>query len=301
MHPKEEEARKAGQGQGPPTVTVLPRLRVVPQFGEPSVEHLGEVESQDVVHGQLRARHQPHLLGQSVDVADQDLEPDVDGRVEDEVKHRRPTKEAPLLGVDLLQCKVGQRVQDAKVQRGEAHQFRVPVLQQPLERGEQDIQSHAVHPVEVEPHPWRQLPQRPCRVLALCSPARLRGISAHDQSVSAGSFACCHPTHYSAAAGSVSCTLHTKRLLHSWPLWKSGACVRIAWMFPAHETFVSVAQRTRRGFEIEPFTCFLHCLPPQKSTSIIVTGLLKKPSSLFLAFFVYEFMCAGMRACVRVT
>lgn len=237
VHPKEEEARKAGQGQGPPTATLLTRLRVVPQLGEPSVEHLGEVESQDVVHGQLRARHQPHLLGQSVDVADQDLEPDVDGRVEDEVKHRRPTKEAPLLGVDLLQCKVGQRVQDAKVQRGEAHQFLVPVLQQPLERGEQDIQSHAVHPVEVEPHPWRQLPQRPRRVLALCLPARLRGISAHDQSVCAGSFACCHPTHYSAAAGSVSCTLHTKRLLHSGPLWKSGACVRIAWMFTCPRNF----------------------------------------------------------------
>lgn len=204
VHPKEEEARKARQGQGPPTATLL-SLRMVPELGEPSVEHMAEVESQDVVHGQLRARHQPHLLGQSVDVADKDLEPDVDGRVEDEVKHRRPANEAPLLGVDLLQCKVGHRVQNTKVQRGKAHQFRVPVLQQPPERGEQDIQSHAVHPVEVEPHPWRQ---RLLRVLAPCSPARLRGISAHDQSVSAGSFAGRHPPHY--------CVLCCgwKRLLH---------------------------------------------------------------------------------------
>ena len=274
VHPKEEEACKAGQGQEPVTVTPLPCRRGVPQPGEPSVEHLGEVQSQGVVHGQLRARHQPHLLGQSVDVADQDLEPDVDGRVEDEVEDRRPSKEAPPLGVDLLQCKVGQRMQDAEVQRGEAHQFLVPMLQQSLERGEQDIQSHAVHPVEVEPHPWRQ---RPCRVLARWSPARLRGVSAHDQSVSAGSFACCHPTHRSAAAGSVSCTLHTKRLLHSWPLWKTALVCASPGSFPPAKLLSPSArhQTTLCVFEIEQFTCFLHCLPPQKSASTAITVLLK--------------------------
>lgn len=48
-------------------------------------------------------------------------------------------------------------------------------------------------------------------------------------------------------------------------------------------------QSPRRVFEIEPFTCFLHCLPPQKSASAIVTVLLKRPLFLLSRTFVYEF------------
>lgn len=56
-----------------------------------SVKHLREVESQDVMHYQLSPRNHPHLLGQSVNVPDQNLQPDVDGRVENKMKHHRPT------------------------------------------------------------------------------------------------------------------------------------------------------------------------------------------------------------------
>lgn len=148
---------------------------VILQPWQPSVKHLSEIESQEVMHCKLRAGYHPHLLSQSVYVPDQDLQPDVDRRVENKMKHNRPTSETPLLWVDLLQRKVGQWMHDAKIRRGEAHQFRVPIIQNPLQRWEQDIQSHAVHPVEVKPHPSRNLPQRFWRVLGLSGRFLLAG------------------------------------------------------------------------------------------------------------------------------
>lgn len=108
VHPEEQEAHEAGETVGRPTIMTavlragLPRGvhgagGVILQPGQPSVKHLGEIESQDVVHDQLRARYHPHLLGQSINVPDQDLQPDEDGRVENKMKHHRPTSETPLL------------------------------------------------------------------------------------------------------------------------------------------------------------------------------------------------------------
>ena len=140
VHPEEQEPHEAGESarRGPPVVRAVLRdgpprgVGVVLQPGQPSVEHLGEIQRQDVVHHQLGPGHQPHLLGQGVDVPDEDLQPDVDGRVEDQVEHHGPTSETPLLRVDLLQRKVGQRVHDAEVRGGEAQQLRVPVVHEPL-------------------------------------------------------------------------------------------------------------------------------------------------------------------------
>ncbi len=103
VHPEEEEAHHAGETvKRPPVITGFTRRvggtgGVVLQPGQPSVEHLGKIESQDVVYRQLRARHHPHLLGQCVYVPDEDLQPDVDGRVKNKMKHHRPTSETPLL------------------------------------------------------------------------------------------------------------------------------------------------------------------------------------------------------------
>lgn len=162
---------------------------MVLQLGHPSVEHLREVQSQDVVQHQLRPRHHPHLLGQGLHVPDQDLESDVDWRVEDEMKRYGSTLETPLLRVYLLQREVGQWMHHAEIGRGKAHQLRVPVVQNPLQGWQQDVQSHAVHPVEVQPHPPRQLPHGLPRTPALFGRFWFGGFSGrtasagHDPSV----------------------------------------------------------------------------------------------------------------------
>lgn len=143
---------------------------VILQPAHSFVEHLGEVECQDVVQEQLSPRHHSNLLGQSVDVPDQDLQPDVDGRVEDEVEHHRPTLEASLLTINFLQHKVCQCMRDAEVHGGKAQQFRVPIITKPVQRRQQDVQGHAVHPVEVEPHPSRQPKLRLCGVRGFPGP-----------------------------------------------------------------------------------------------------------------------------------
>lgn len=147
VHPEEQEAHKTRETvKRPLTMTAVLRTGcargvrgaggVILQLWQPWVKHLGEIESQDIVQGQLRPRHHPHLLGQGVDVPDQDLKPDVDGRVEHKVKHHRPTSETPLLRVDLLQRKVGQCMHDTEIQGRKAHQFQVPIIHKPLQRGE---------------------------------------------------------------------------------------------------------------------------------------------------------------------
>lgn len=81
MHPEKQEPHKARETRrtGPAAITPVPRVRfaqgagvLIPQPRHAPVEHLAEVESQDVVRRQLRPWHHPHLLGQSVHVADQD-------------------------------------------------------------------------------------------------------------------------------------------------------------------------------------------------------------------------------------
>lgn len=139
LHPEKQEPHKAGKSpRTRPIVTAGLRpgfalevdgaRGVILEPWQPPVKHLGEVESQDVVHCQLRPRYHPHLLGQSVYVPDQDLQPDVDGRIENKVKHHRPTSETPLLRVDLLKREVGQWMHDTKIQRGKAHELRVPII-----------------------------------------------------------------------------------------------------------------------------------------------------------------------------
>lgn len=113
MHPEKQEPRKIGETVSRSlimTAVLWPGFflevggagRMILQPWQPSVKHLRVVESQDVVHRQLRPWHHPHLLGQSVYVADEDLQSDVDRRVENKIKHHRPTSETPFLWVDLL-------------------------------------------------------------------------------------------------------------------------------------------------------------------------------------------------------
>lgn len=108
MHPEKQEPHKTGEAvRRPPHRCALLRAGlalevggaggVILQSGQPSVKHMGEIESQDVMHYQLRPRYHPHLLGQSVHVPDQDLQPDVDRRIENQMKHHRPTSKTPFL------------------------------------------------------------------------------------------------------------------------------------------------------------------------------------------------------------
>lgn len=103
VHPKEQEAHNAGETlKRPPIVTGFVRGvggagGVILQLRQPSVKHLGKIQSQDVVYCQLCTRYNPHLLCQSVYVPDQDLQPDVHRRIENKMKHHRPTSETPLL------------------------------------------------------------------------------------------------------------------------------------------------------------------------------------------------------------
>jgi len=139
VHPKEQETHQVGETvKRHPIMTSVHRTEfacvvggaggLILQPGQSFVKHLAEIKSHKVVHDQLRARYDPHLLGQRVNVSDQDLQPDVDRRVENKMKHHRPTSETPLLGVNLLQQEVGQRMHYAKIRRGKAHQLGVSMI-----------------------------------------------------------------------------------------------------------------------------------------------------------------------------
>lgn len=147
-----------------------------------------------------------------------------------------------------------------------------------------------MHPVEVKPHPSRQLPQLPRRVRGLFGRfllARFEVIdgdsrtagwtvsppTAHDRSLRVDVLTCSHPAHRSplrcgrtiqrAAAASISRTLHTECLLPSRALWKYPRCCtqlpeRQHWIFPFHKQVFCL--------HFVFFTIVFHALPSTMMT-----------------------------------
>lgn len=119
------------------------------------MKDIREVQSEHVVDNELRDRNHSDVLRTGHHVPDQNLQADVQGRIEDEVENHRSPLEASFLQVNLLQKQMRDGVHDAQIRRGESQQLEVVVIQEPVRGGQQDVQSDSVHPIEIHAHPLR--------------------------------------------------------------------------------------------------------------------------------------------------
>lgn len=119
------------------------------------MKDVSEVQREHVMHNELRDGNHSDALRAAHHIPDQNLQADVQGRIEDEVENDRTPLEASFLQVDLLQNQMRDGVHDAQVRRGESQQFEVVAIQEPARGGQQDVQCDSVHPIEIHAHPLR--------------------------------------------------------------------------------------------------------------------------------------------------